>query len=86
MKTYLLTFKNALYVPSMSHNLIPPFIMQEAGLIVNDVPQIHTCTEDLTNKTHCILTDGEEDDPKLKIPLKLDGIFSYFEMRKLTED
>ncbi len=86
MKTYLLTFKNALYVPSISHNLIPPFIMRAAVLIVNDVPRIHTRSKDLINKTHCILTDGEEDDPKLKIPLKLDGILSYFETRKMTED
>ena len=70
----------------MSHNLIPPFIMREAGLIVNDVPRIHTRSEDLNNGTHCILTDGETGDPKLKIPLKLDGIFSYFETRMMTEE
>ena len=27
--------RNALYVPSMPHNLIPPFIMREAGIVVN---------------------------------------------------
>ena len=31
-KTYLLMFRNALHVPSMDNNLIPPFIMHEAGL------------------------------------------------------
>ena len=84
MKTYLLTFRNALYVSSMSHNLIPPFIMRAAGLIVNDVPRIHTKTEDLTNETHCIVSEGEDSEVKMKIPLKLDGIFSYFETRELT--
>ena len=48
MKTYLLSIRNALYVPSMSHNLIPPFILREAGLLVNDVPRIHTKVEELT--------------------------------------
>ena len=84
MKTYILTLRNALHVPSMRHNLIPPFIMREAGLIVNEVPLIHTKAEELTNETHCIVSTGEGDNAKLKIPLKLDGIFSHFETRKLT--
>ena len=47
MKTYILTVRNALHVESMHHNLIPPFILREAGLIVNDVPRIHTKIEEL---------------------------------------
>ena len=45
MKTYILAVKNALHVPSMEHNLVPPFILREAGLVVNDVPKIHTHNE-----------------------------------------
>jgi len=86
MKTYILTVCNALHVPSMRHNLIPPFIMREAGLIVNEVPRIHTKPEELTDETHCIVSSGDDENAKLKIPLKLDGIFSYFETRKLTND
>ena len=37
---YLLIIRNAIYVPSMKNNLIPPFIMREAGIRVNDVPKI----------------------------------------------
>ena len=33
--------KNALHVPSMSHNLIPLFVMREAEIRVNDGPEIH---------------------------------------------
>ena len=83
MKTYLLTVRNALHVETMSHNLIPPFIMREAGLIVNDVPRIHTKSEELTDETHCIVSKGEVE---MKIPMKLDGIFSYFPTRKLTHE
>ena len=32
------------------------------------------------------MSSGEGDNAKLKIPLRLDGIFSYFETRKLTEE
>ena len=39
--TYLLVVRNALYVPSMEHNLIPPFILREAGLVLHDTPKIH---------------------------------------------
>ena len=76
MKTFILTVRNALYVPSMTHNLIPPFVMREAGLIVNDVPRIHTKPEELTNETHCIVATAASNGADLKIPLQLDGIFS----------
>ena len=35
-ETYIVALKNALSVPSMSHNLVPPFILREDGLEVND--------------------------------------------------
>ena len=37
METFLLIMRNALYVKSMENNLIPPFILREAGVKVNDV-------------------------------------------------
>ena len=40
-KVHILMVKNALYVPTMPHNLIPPFIMCKAGVVVNDIPKIH---------------------------------------------
>ena len=86
LKTYIFVIKNALYVPSMNHNLIPPFILREAGLIVSDVPKIHTRQEDLTNDTHCVISslDGDGNGTDLRIRMKLDGIFSYFPTRKLS--
>ena len=41
LRTRILLVRNALYVPSMQHNLIPPFLMREAELTVNNTPQIH---------------------------------------------
>ena len=74
--TYLLLLRNVLYMPNMSHNLIPPFIMQEGGLIVNDRAKIHS--SDPSEDDHCILFPNHD----LRIPLKLNGIFSFFSTRK----
>ena len=86
MKTYILAVKNALHVPSMEHNLVPPFILREAGLVVNDVPKIHTRQDELSNDTHCIVANEDTNGIDLRIPMKLDGAFSYFATRKLTEE
>ena len=78
-KTYILIVRNALYVKSMEHNLIPPFVMREAGLTVNDVPRIH-CGTNVTKDSHCIVASGEV---HLRIPLRLRGVFSFFPSRAL---
>ena len=75
LKIYLLVARNGLYVESMLHNLIPPFMMREAGLIVNDMCKIHA--QSVSEDNHTI------QDPKsgLVINLQLDGIFSVFKTR-----
>jgi hypothetical protein len=72
---YILLLRNALHVPAMDNNLIPPFVMRETGIIVNDTPKIYL--KDLTVEDHTILFD----DSNFRIPLSLWGIFSYFPTR-----
>ena len=72
MKSYILVLRNALYVEAMSNNLIPPFVLREAGLFVNETAKIHV--KDPTVDDHCI----QIDQVNLRIPLALWGIFSYF--------
>ena len=79
-ETCLLLMKNALHVPSMSHNLIPPFVMREAGIRVNDVPKIHCEDPDVDDHTLHFPED------KVKTPLKLTGIFSCFPCETPTEE
>ena len=79
-QTYLLVARNALCVPSMEHNLIPPFILREAGLLLND-----------TTDKYCNFPSAEdhslfEEKTGLRIPFTLDGTFSVFESRSLTND
>ncbi len=86
MKTYILAVKNALHVPSMERNLVPPFILREAGLVVNDMPKIHIKQDVLSINTHCVVASEENSGIDLRIPMQLDGIFSYFAKRKLTQE
>ena len=79
-QTVLLIVRNALYIPTMENNLIPPFILREAGLIVNDTPKIHLNDPDIHD--HSI----EFPNSDLRIPLNLIGIFSFFHTRTPTDD
>jgi hypothetical protein len=71
---------HALYVPSLDHKLLPPFMMREAGVIVKDNAKIQ-------------LGDPSEEDYAItfpetgfRIPLSLWGVFSYFPTTKPTKD
>ena len=76
-KEYLLLIRNALYVPSLQHHLIPPFILREKGIQVRDTAKIHL--QDPGNDDHAIIFDQT-----FRIPLNLFGIFSCFKVRKPT--
>ena len=79
-KSYILVLQNALYVLSMDNNLIPPFMLREMGVTMNDVPKIHK--EDPTVDDHVLMFM----ETGLRIPLSLWGIFSYFPTSKPTHD
>ena len=74
-KSYLLMIRNALYVAEMQHNLLPPFLLRETGIIVNECAKIHAINP--TEEHHSLLFKEDE----LRIPLRLSGIFSYFHHR-----
>ena len=77
---YVLIVSNSLHMPTMEHNLIPPFIMRDGGVIVNDFPKIRC---DYTNiEDQCIQFKNSD----LKIPMQLSGNFSYFHSRLPTVD
>ena len=56
MQSYLLMIRNALYVDTMQHNLIPPFLMREAGVEVNDIAKIHVKNPDDSHTRFSSLT------------------------------
>jgi hypothetical protein len=76
---HFLQFDNALYVEQMEHNLLPPFILREAGWTVDEVPHIHT--DCVTENTHAIIHERRG----VKISLHLHGVFSYFTSTKPSQ-
>jgi hypothetical protein len=68
---HILVLRNALHVPSMKNNLVPPFVMREAGMRANDTPKMQTIepTEE-DHSTHLPDTD-------FRIPLSLWGMFLH---------
>ena len=72
----ILIIRRGLYVPSMTHNLLPPFMLREAGIHINDVPKIHVTSP--TEEHHAITFH----ETNFRIPLTLHGTFSYFPTSK----
>ena len=79
-ESYILVIRNALHVQSMKHNLIPPFLMREAGVQVREIPKIHVV--DPSTDDHAIyFKEGD-----FRIPLQLRGTFSMFPTSKPSVD
>lgn len=70
--THILVLRDCLHVPMMTNNLIPPFIMREAGIEVNDRPKIQS--KEPSIEDHSLYFPEAE----LRIPLSLSGVFSGF--------
>ena len=71
-QSYILIIWNVINVPSMENNLIPPFLLREAGIIVNDKAKIHVADPTVDNHAIVFPTTG------FRIRLMLWGVFSFF--------
>ena len=78
-KTTILVAKNVLQVKGIRSNLIPSFLLRKAGLIVNDTPLIHVLEPKAEDHS---IVDPESG---VKIHMSLNGVFSGFETRALTQ-
>ena len=52
---YVLVIMNALYVPSMTHSLISLFVIQDAGVKLNETPKIQCNNPD--ESYHALIFD-----------------------------
>ena len=74
----LIIMYNALYVPEMHHNLVPPFVVRRKGNVINDVPKIQC--RDPTEDDHAICFA----DTGVRITLQLINTTSYFDSVRPT--
>ncbi len=72
LQTYLLVMRNALLIPMMDHNLIPPFLIWLASLHVDETPKHQLASPTIDNNA---IYDSQSG---MRIHLKMNGIFSYF--------
>ncbi len=70
LQTYLLVMRNALLIPTMDHNLVPPFLLLLAGLQVDETPKHQLALPTVDNHS---IYDSETG---MRIHLKLNGINS----------
>jgi len=78
LETYLLVMRNVLLIPSMNHNLLPPFLVREASLFLDKTPKFQSTEVSLENHTIYDEVTG------LRIHLQLNGTFLYFVTRSIT--
>ncbi len=70
--TYLLVMRNALSIPSMGHNLIPPFLIRKAGLALDETPKFQLDMPTINNHAIVDYVTG------MRIHLKLEQCHIYF--------
>ena len=73
-ETYMLVVRNDICVTSMDNNSVPPFVLREAGLILNDKSKIHC--EDLSVEGNSLM----DEETGLRTNFTLSGTFSVFEI------
>jgi hypothetical protein len=71
-RVHIRLIQNALYVPSLDKNLLPPLMMREAGVIVKDTPKIQL--DDPSEEDHALILS----ETGFRIPLSLWKVLSYF--------
>ena len=79
-ETHIIILYNALHIPEMLHNLVPPFVIRREGHTLSDVPKIQVADPSIDD--HSLLFKNSD----VRIPLQLVGITSYFSSRIPTAD
>ena len=70
LQTYLPAMRNALLILSMDHNLLPPFLIREVSLFLDETPKFQST--DASKDNHA----NVDNESGLRIHLQLNGKFS----------
>jgi len=78
---HILQIHQAIYIPSLDHNLLCPMQLRLNKIGVNEVPKF--LSPNPTNKDHALVIPQVDGD-SFTIPLMLEGVTSYFDSFKPT--
>ena len=78
-RVFNLVIYNALYIPENADNLVPPFMIREAGIKMSEVPKIQVADPSIDDHSLFFAADN------FRIHLQLYGIISCFDTRKPTK-
>jgi hypothetical protein len=81
-ETVILLVHQAIYIPSINHNLLSTMQVRLNDVRVNETPRF--LTDNVTDQTHSIVIPMDDNDTPYVIPLSLQGVTSYFPTRKPT--
>jgi hypothetical protein len=81
-QTNVLVVHQAIYLPTMQHNLLATMQLRWNDVIMNDVPKF--LTDKPNETTHTVTVRGQSADPddRIVIPLMIHGVTSSFPTRK----
>ena len=82
--TYMLVIHQAVAVPSMQHILLSSMQLRDNAVRVNDEPKY--LAPNLSQEHHLIIIPEANNVPTLCIPLRINGVTSYFPTRRPTKE
>ena len=85
-QTFMLIVQQALLIPKLKQLLLSPNQMRDHGLRVNDEPKFTLGKPQDHHHTITFHDQKRDDGTPFRIPLALDGVISYFPIRKPTRE
>jgi hypothetical protein len=82
-RTVCLILYQAIYLPTLQHNLLCPMQMRLHGVVVNETPRFQC--EIIIESSHSVVVQGVSGDETITIPLFLKGVTSCMTTRKPTK-
>ena len=82
--TFMLVFNQAILINKLPTNLVSPMQLHDVGIQVNDEPK--SMGSKPTNDYNAIVFSDDDDGITLRIPLRIQGVITYFHTHKPTKD
>ena len=81
--TFMLVFNQAVFIDKLPTNLVSPMQLCDVGIHVNDEPKSMALKP--TNDHNAIVIPDGDDGMALRIPLRIQGVITYFHTHKPTK-